>query len=317
MSAGTAWVADLAAALERASVRAEQEAPMGAQTTYRVGGAAALLVTVESIEEVEALAASIDQFDEAPLMVLGQGSNTLVSDAGFAGVVVQLGAGFNYQHVDGSRVSLGGASPLPVAARRVAAMGRAGFEWAVGVPGSVGGAVRMNAGGHGSEMGESLVEASVFSLSRRRIATRTTPSLELGYRHSNIGPREVVIEASLDLADGDPVTSKARISEIVSWRREHQPGGQNAGSVFVNPPGDHAARLVEACGLKGHRLGGAEVSPKHANFIQADADAPARDVIALMALVRDRVAEEYGVRLHTEIRLVGFEDDFGLPGEEG
>ena len=175
----------------------------------------------------------------------------------------------------------------------------------------------MNAGGHGSEMGESLVEASVFSLTRRRIATRLTASLELGYRHSNIGPSEVVIEAILDLADGDPATSKARISEIVSWRREHQPGGQNAGSVFVNPPGDHAARLVEACGLKGHRLGGAEVSPKHANFIQADPDAPARDVIALMALVRDRVAEEYGVRLHTEIRLVGFEDDFGLPAEEG
>ena len=317
MTLPPAWVPDLAAAFERLGVHAERDAPMGARTTYRVGGAAALLATVESLEEMEALASGLAEFGEAPVMVLGLGSNMLVSDAGFPGVVVQLGQGLNYQRANGSRVGLGGASPLPVASRKVSAMGRSGFEWAVGVPGSVGGAVRMNAGGHGSEMGESLIEASVFSLTLRSISRRSSESLDLAYRHSNIGGADVVVEAVLELADGDPAASKARISEIVSWRREHQPGGQNAGSVFVNPPGDHAARLVEACGLKGHRLGGAEVSSKHANFIQADPDAPARDVIALMALVRNRVAEQYGVRLHTEIRLVGFGDDFGLPAEEG
>ncbi|MDA8208262.1 MAG: UDP-N-acetylmuramate dehydrogenase [Actinomycetota bacterium] len=317
MTAPAGWVPDLAATLARLGVRAEQDAPMGTRTTYRVGGSAALLVTVESVGEIETLASALAELEEATVMVLGLGSNMLVSDTGFPGVVVLLGQGLNYQRVEGSRVVLGGASPLPVASRKVAAMGRTGFEWAVGVPGSVGGAVRMNAGGHGSEMGECLTEASVFSLTGRAIARRSNRSLGLSYRHSGIGPADVVVEAVLELADGDPAVSKARISEIVSWRREHQPGGQNAGSVFVNPPGDHAARLVEACGLKGYRLGGAEVSPKHANFIQADPDAPARDVIALMALVRDRVQEEHGVRLHTEIRLIGFEDDFELPGEEG
>ena len=316
MNAGPAWVPQLEEALRRAGVNVEPGAPMGARTTYRVGGAAALLVAVESLDELEMLAEALWALDDVPVMVLGLGSNMLVADDGFAGVVIQLGAGFNYQHAEGGRLILGGASPLPVASRKVAAMGYAGFEWAVGVPGSVGGAVRMNAGGHGSEIGESLVEAAVFSLGERQVRRRPAKGLDLAYRHSNIGPAEVVVEAALELGEGDPAASKARISEIVAWRREHQPGGQNAGSVFVNPPGDHAARLVEACGLKGYRLGGAEVSPKHANFIQADPGAPARDVVALMALVRDRVASEHGVRLHTEIRLVGFEDDYGLPAEE-
>ncbi len=315
MSAGSEWAPPLGEALRRSGISAEQGAPMGARTTYRVGGAAALLVVLEGLHEFEALAEALCALEAVPVMVLGLGSNMLVADDGFDGVVALLGSGFNYQRPEGGRMLLGGASPLPVASRKVAAMGYAGFEWAVGVPGSVGGAVRMNAGGHGSEMGESLVEAMVFSLEERQMLRRPAASLDLAYRHSNIGSAEVVVEAALDLGEGDPAISKARISEIVAWRREHQPGGQNAGSVFVNPPGDHAARLVEACGLKGYRLGGAEVSPKHANFIQADPGAPARDVIALMAMVRDRVSEEHGVRLHTEIRLVGFEDDFALPDQ--
>jgi UDP-N-acetylmuramate dehydrogenase len=132
--------------------------------------------------------------------------------------------------------------------------------------------------------------------------------LDLSYRHSSIGPDDVVVEASYLLERGDAAVSAARIREIVRWRREHQPGGQNAGSVFTNPPGDSAGRLVEAAGLKGFRIGSAAVSEKHANFIQADPDGSAEDVRRVIDVVRARVAERLSVELRTELKLVGFEE---------
>jgi UDP-N-acetylmuramate dehydrogenase len=203
-------------------------------------------------------------------------------------------------------VTAGGAAALPVLARRLAEQGLRGLEWGVGVPGSVGGAVRMNAGGHGSDVASSLVSAGVFSLATGESAVRPSSQLGLSYRHSDVRGDEVVTSATFRLEPGDPDESRAQISEIVRWRRANQPGGSNAGSVFTNPPGDAAGRLVEAVGAKGRRHGTAHVSDKHANFIQADEGGSADDVYSLIDEVRALVLRETGVSLATELVTVGF-----------
>jgi UDP-N-acetylmuramate dehydrogenase len=297
---------------------ARRSAPLAPLCTYRVGGPAALLVTVTSTAELEVVAEALVGTD-LPLLVVGNGSNLLVADAGFEGLAVQLGDGFEQIELDGddARARLGGAVLLPVAARRTAAGSLRGFEWAVGVPGSVGGAVRMNAGGHGSDLAASLVEASILDLRKGTLERWAAADLELGYRRSAVGEGQVVVAAELQLEPGDRSVSEAEISEIVRWRRANQPGGQNAGSVFTNPPGDSAGRLIDAAGLKGLRVGSAEVSTKHANFIQADAGGSADDVHRLIGVVRQRVDETFGVVLECENRLVGFGHPTGDTGGEG
>ena len=194
-------------------------------------------------------------------------------------------------------------------ARQSAAAGLTGFEWAVGVPGSVGGAVRMNAGGHGSDMAASLIRVRVLDLANGEDGWVPADRLRLSYRHSSIGPSQVVLAAELGLAaGGSGPRPRPRIAEIVRWRRQHQPGGPNAGSVFTNPEGDSAGRLIEASGAKGLRVGSAEVSTKHANFIQVDEGGRAADVVALMAEVQRRVADATGVHLVPETCLVGFDN---------
>jgi UDP-N-acetylmuramate dehydrogenase len=287
---------------------ARREVPLGPLTTYRVGGPAAVFVEASSVEDLwrvaEAVAAT-----ELPTLVVGKGSNLLVADAGFSGVAVVLGPAFAEIAIDGTRVEAGGAAALPVAARRTVRAGLTGFEWAVGVPGSIGGAVRMNAGGHGSDMAESLIEARVVDLTHpRNDGVVPLVQLELGYRRSAVAPHHVVVAATLGLRPGDRAAGEREIAEIVAWRRANQPGGQNAGSVFTNPPGDSAGRLIDAAGCKGMRLGSAEVSSKHANFFQADAGGSADDVRALMETVRRQVRDHSGVDLHPETRLVGFDN---------
>jgi UDP-N-acetylmuramate dehydrogenase len=166
----------------------------------------------------------------------------------------------------------------------------------------------MNAGGHGSDLAASLVGVRLVDLRTGEDGRVSAPALELGYRRSAVAPHHVVVDAELALAQGDPERGAALLSEIVAWRREHQPGGPNAGSVFTNPEGDSAGRLIEAAGAKGLRVGTAEVSTKHANFIQADEGGRAGDVLALMVEVRRRVREATGVDLHPETRCLGFRD---------
>jgi UDP-N-acetylmuramate dehydrogenase len=216
--------------------------PLGALTTYRVGGAAALLVTARSVADL-ARVADAASASGLPVLVVGRGSNLLVSDAGFGGIAVLLDAtGFGEldfeRRVAVAVVRAGAALPLPALARRSVEAGVRGLEWAVGVPGSVGGGVRMNAGGHGSDMATSSVAATLVDLSgpaagrARRI---DAAELGFGYRRSSIGPATVVVAAELEARWGDPADGRELIRSIVGWRREHQPGGQNAGSVFVNP----------------------------------------------------------------------------------
>jgi UDP-N-acetylmuramate dehydrogenase len=285
--------------------RARRDVPLGPLTTYRVGGPAALFVEVDDDATLDVVAGCVAA-SGVDVLVVGRGSNLLVADRGFAGLALVLGESFAGVEVDDTRVRAGAAASLPVVARRTAAAGLTGFEWAVGVPGSIGGAVRMNAGGHGSDLAAVLRRVRVADLALGKTDVVTSDRLDLGYRRSSVGPAQVVLWADLELARGDRATSEAAIADIVRWRREHQPGGPNAGSVFTNPEGDSAGRLVEAAGAKGLRVGTAQVSEKHANFIQADEGGSADDVVALMAEVRRRVRERHGVELVAETRLVGF-----------
>lgn len=249
-----------------------------------------------------------------PTLVIGNGSNLLVADRGFPGVAVHISGLDTIHFGSNGLVRAGAGASLPVVARRTATEGLTGFEWAVGVPGTIGGAVRMNAGGHGADMSESLVRAGVVDLATGQVEEWDLARLRLGYRRSAIEEHHVVVWAELHLAPGDREDGAARIADVVRWRREHQPGGQNAGSVFTNPPGDSAGRLIDACGLKGRRRGSAHVSEKHANFVQADDGGSADDVVALIEEVQHVVQAQTGVRLHPEVRLVGFDPQPSTPG---
>ena len=289
-------------------MKLEHDVPIGPMTTYRVGGRAALFARIDSEDDLVAVAALVRE-EEVDVLVVGNGSNLLVSDGGFGGLAVVLGDAFASIDVEGAVVTAGGAASLPVTARRTAAAGLTGFEWAVGVPGSIGGAVRMNAGGHGSDMAASLTRVRVIDLRTGDDGWMAASDLAFAYRHSAITADQVVLAAELTLAPGDRERAEAEISEIVRWRREHQPGGQNAGSVFTNPPGDSAGRLIDTAGCKGLRRGSAMVSEKHANFFIADAGGRADDVLALMLEVQRRVLDVHGVQLVPETKLVGFDPD--------
>ena len=302
-----AAVADLLEA--RLPGRVRRAVPSGEFTTYRVGGPFAVVALVGDDDALAAIAGVVQAVD-VPVLVVGRGSNLLVADAGFDGVAVVLGDEFERIVIDGEAATVlaGGSASLPVLARRAAAAGVSGLEFYVGIPGSVGGAVRMNAGGHGRETREVLVDVDLLDLRGGARTTRAAGSFDFGYRRSNLDDHTVVCAARFAGSRDSPEACGERIDAIVRWRREHQPGGANAGSVFSNPPGDSAGRLIDAAGLKGLRVGGAVVSEKHANFIVADPRATADDVRALLGEVRMRVEEATGTCLVTEVRLIGFGD---------
>ncbi|MDQ1467422.1 MAG: UDP-N-acetylmuramate dehydrogenase, partial [Actinomycetota bacterium] len=301
-------LSDVADLLEsRLPGRVQRSVPSGSFTTYRVGGPLAVVALIGDDAALDALAGVVRRVD-VPVLVVGRGSNLLVADGGFDGVAVVLGDQFERIVVDAENASVlaGGSASLPVLARRAAAAGVSGLEFYVGIPGSVGGAVRMNAGGHGRETRDVLVDVDLFELRDGTRSTRAGTSFEFAYRHSNLGDHTVVCAARFSGSSDSPEACGERIDAIVRWRREHQPGGANAGSVFSNPPGDSAGRLIEATGLKGLRVGGAVVSEKHGNFVVADRSATASDVCGLIDEVRRRVADATGTVLETEVRLVGF-----------
>jgi len=316
---------------ERLGDRFERERPLGAMTTYRVGGAARLFVDATSLDDL-VVVAEVRRLTGVPVLVIGRGSNMLVADEGFDGLAVSIAHLANQIELpDASAIAdagpggalevvAGGGAALPVVARTTAAAGLRGVEWAVGVPGSIGGAVRMNAGGHGSDMAACLVDVGVFDLADpgRGEFRRPVDELGLRFRASAMPPSQIVLDARLSVRVGDAAAALDEIHEIVHWRREHQPGGQNCGSVFVNPvPGEVASgALIDALGMRGLRIGTAYVSEKHANFIQADECGTAADVWAVMETVRERVAAETGYHLRSEVRLVGFDDIDPLSFEE-
>ena len=303
---------DVAARLSAALGPAvERDVPFASLTTYGIGGPAAVLVRARSESDLQAVARALTP--GVPFLCVGRGSNLLVADEGFAGVAVLLEGplaeiGFDeYRDV----VVAGGGVKLPVLARQAAAAGWGGVEFFAGIPGSVGGAVRMNAGGHGKETVEVLRRAWVVDLGAGADAAaeeRLVESLDLTYRHSCLGPAHVVVRAEFAVTRRPAEECKAEIDEVVRWRRANQPGGNNAGSVFTNPAGDSAGRLIDSCGLKGFRIGTAWVSERHANFFQAEPNGEGRaaDVVALVLEVQRQVEAATGVLLVPELRRVAF-----------
>lgn len=286
----------------------ERGRSLGAMTTFGIGGPAGAFVTVEDRSELLRFVGAFDGDDATavPVMVIGKGSNLLVADAGFPGAVLKLGTGFRHISRDGLMVTAGASEAMPALADWVAKRGLAGLEFAAGIPATVGGSVRMNAGAHGSSTAEPLIEIELVTPGQDVVQTARVDSLGFSYRHSELPQGAVVISATWLLVQDEPGNIKARLNELRAYRRATQPlRERNCGSVFTNPEADSAGRLIEAAGLKGHTIGGATVSLKHANFITVTTAASADDVLRLIGHIRQVVAEGGGPLLLPEVRVVG------------
>jgi len=292
-------------ALRANGLTVTEDQPLGPWTTLGVGGAARLFVEPRTPAE---LAVVLSSLGDVPLLVLGRGSNMLVADSGWPGLALRLGAGFKWQRRHDLTVESGGGTSMPALAAWLATEGLSGLEFAAGIPATVGGSVRMNAGAHGGQTADALDAVTIASPESPDGVECAAPDLGFGYRRSALPKRSVVVAARWTLSAADPAEIRTKLDELRAWRRETQPLRQrNCGSVFTNPPGDSAGRLIEAAGLKGRSVGGASVSEKHANFIVVDPSCTtAKDVLALIREVRTEVAARGGPILEPEVRLVGF-----------
>ena len=303
----------LIAEMTAAGLDAQSDRPLAPLTTYGVGGNGACVVKVSSVDQVVAVSEILRGHPEVDTLVMGRGSNLLIADAGFDGVVIVMAPSIAEKTVilDGDIVEAGGAMLMPVLARRSVGVGRAGLEWCVGIPGTVGGAIRMNAGGHGADMASSVVDATVLSLSSGQIVRVSAEQLGFYFRGSALSSNHVVLSVRMKTAAQDSAIGTSEINAIVGWRRDNQPGGRNAGSVFVNPgAGDESSgALIDSAGLRGFSVGAVSVSEKHANFIQAGDGATAADIAAVMTHVQSTVEAVHGIRLYSEVCLVGFSPD--------
>ena len=280
-------------------------------TTYKVGGPARWYAEPDGLEDLRSILEVTPR--GVAVTILGRGSNVVISDSGIDGLVIRLGRGFAGIDIgpDGN-VAAGAAASLPILARSAAAAGRSGLEFFVGIPGSVGGAVRMNAGGHGSDTATVLQSAMVFDVVSREVTDRGVDQLGLRYRHSDLTEDEIVLQASFTTGEIDPADAEQVLRDITRWRKEHQPGGTlNAGSVFKNPPGESAGAIIDGLGLKGVGIGPVSVSDVHANFMVATKDASASDIFLFVERIRTVVRERTGIDLEPEIRFLG---DFTKPG---
>lgn len=287
------------------------EEPMVNHTTWRIGGPADLLAIPESIEQIMSLI-SLAREHGIPYFVLGRGSNLLVGDGGVRGLVIQLGDAFSRLDIIGRELQALAGRSLVSAAHVAIKHGLSGLEFAALIPGTVGGAAVMNAGAHGSEM-KNVVSSVQLLTPAGQVVDRSVEELEFGYRHSVLRDSgEIVLSVRFMLAPGDVEEMLAKVKEW-SWRRQStQPlSYPSCGSVFRNPPGDYAARLIEAAGLKGMRIGDAMISDQHANFIVNLGHARASDVMALIQMAQDRVKEQFGVELILEVRKIGEDTAWG------
>lgn len=279
--------------------------PLAAHTTWKIGGPADVLVVPNGVPELAETIRILHRHGAA-FTTIGRGSNMLVGDKGVRGFVVKLGKGMNDIRFDGDVVTAGGAVSLITLSVRAAKEGLTGLEFAGGIPGTVGGAVFMNAGAHGSDMSRILKEAEIVLETGETVRLRKE-QLEFSYRHSWLhGRAAVVTEAVLALQAGDRKEIAATMATYKERRIHTQPLSMaTAGSTFRNPDGHHAAKLIEEAGLKGYRVGGAEVSRQHANFIINTGGAKAEDVLLLMDHIRRTVDDRFGVSLTPEVLVVG------------
>jgi UDP-N-acetylenolpyruvoylglucosamine reductase len=282
----------------------ERDVPLASRTTWRIGGPARFLCRLRS----EAALARVLREASAsglPVTVLGMGSNILVSDEGFDGFVLRLEGSFLEVRVEGDRLRAGGGAPLGGVCSAAARAGLSGIEAISGIPSSIGGAVRINAGAYGGEIFDVLESVRLVAPDGR---VRAVPAAGIphGYRSTAlIASREIVSEAVLRLSPAPRERIEEKTRTVAEKRRGALPSEPNAGSVFRNPEGDHAGRLIEACGLKGETRGGARISERHANVIVNTGGARAAEVLELMRLMRDRVREKFGVTLMPEVEMLG------------
>jgi UDP-N-acetylmuramate dehydrogenase len=287
------------------------DAPMSPLTTLRVGGPADRLVDARDAEALLA-ALRLARDADVPWFVLGNGSDLVVADAGMRGLVIRNRA--KGMSVEDSRVTADSGTAMAMLVRRCGADGLSGLEFGISIPGTLGGAVWANAGAHGGELGDVVEWVDAWDPATDHHRRLPNAECAFAYRDSRFKHSgEVVLAATLTLRDGDPVRIVARVAEHQAQRIATQPlADQNAGSVFRNPPGDHAGRLIDAAGLKGFRIGSAHVSELHANFIVTDRGGSAADVRALGDAVRATVNERFDVQLEYEIEFVG---DWPADGE--
>jgi len=277
---------------------------MARHTTYRIGGPAALFIDCANVSDL-ATATTVLAEENVTWTVLGKGSNVLVSDHGYEGAILNLGRDFKRHSLEGEHLKTGAAVILAAAVRDAFSAGRTGLEFAVGIPGTVGGALAMNAGSRDEWIGSVVESVTVFVPGNGLVGIRG-PEIAWGYRKSGLPERGIIVEAALRLEEGDEAHIRRTMEASLRRRKRSQPlGVPSAGSVFVNPEGDSAGRLIEASGLKGRQIGGASVSEIHANFIVNSGGATAADVVELIRTIRDTVKDLHDIELRPEIRFLG------------
>ncbi|CAG0941763.1 UDP-N-acetylmuramate dehydrogenase [Anaerolineae bacterium] len=325
---GGDWVEALRANFQLPISNFKVNEPLGRYTTSRLGGPAEALIEATSAAELKDIVIAARKV-EAPILILGGGANVLVSDAGVRGLTI-INKAKRIEFRADNAVWCEAGTVLPTLARECIAHGLSGLEWAVGVPGTVGGAVVGNAGAHGRDTATDLVSATILNAANE-VVEWSNADLQFEYRSSRIkrdarrkmqdagskrqdaantehAPRtteHVVLAATFRLTPGDPVELEKKAAEFNDYRRRTQPPGASLGSMFKNPPGNAAGRLIDECGLKGTRIGGVEISMVHANFFVNDGHATATDVKALIDLARTTVLERFGIELELEIELIG------------
>ncbi|OEH91170.1 UDP-N-acetylmuramate dehydrogenase [Bacillus solimangrovi] len=284
----------------------KENEPLSKHTTMKIGGPAEVFVEPQDADELQEILRILHQ-EKMPWRVIGRGSNLLVLDEGIKGVVIKLGKGMDHLEQTGTEVTVGGGFPIIKLATVLSREGLSGLEFAGGIPGSVGGAVYMNAGAHGSDMSKILKKARIV-FNDGSSEWLTNEEMEFSYRTSvlQLTRPGICVEAVLSLSEGDKEQVTAEMQKHKDYRRDTQPWNYPcAGSIFRNPLPNHAGKLVEDAGLKGHQIGGAQVSDLHGNFIVNTGDATAKDVLDLIAYIQRTILEAYSVKMETEVEIIG------------
>lgn len=280
--------------------------PMSLHTSWKVGGNAEYFLAPADPEELSEIV-RYSKDNNLTMYILGNGTNLLVKDGGLKGLTIHIGEGFNYVRREGNRLAAGAGTPMPFLARFAARSGLSGLEFAGGIPGSLGGALVMNAGAFGGYTGDLVKEVTIVDYRGERRILRP-PQLKFAYRRSSLTREGIATEAVLQLEKSEPAEVESKMNLFLAERRKRHPVQPSAGSVFRNPMHQTAGKLIEAAGGKGLRVGGAQVSEEHANFIVNMGDATASDILVLIEKVRALVKEKFNIELCPEIRVVGEEN---------
>ena len=290
--------------LHRLFPSAKFDEPLKRYTAWKIGGPADALLEPRTVGDLISATEKAREHD-VPVTILGGGTNVLVRDGGIRGLTIRLAKSLRDVEIEGTNVTADAGVLYPVLANTTAGRGLAGLEFATGIPGTVGGAVYMNAGAYGSETTEVLDWADVFR--NHEVTRMKNRALDLSYRHSALheNPDWVVLRAGYTLTSGDPTELKARIKEFRAQRMNGSPNRPSCGSTFKRPEGDFPGRVIEAAGLKGTRVGQIEVSPVHANYLVNLGGGTSEDALALIELVRETVRERLGIELESEVRIIG------------